>query len=234
MSLAKNLKQVRENISDDVKLIVVTKTRSVREINQLAFLGVTDIGENRIHEIKAKQPLVKSDKLKWHMIGHLQSNKAKDAVKYCDMIQSIDSLKLARKVNSAAKSQNKKMAVLVQVNIADEPQKYGFLEKDVLPVLKEMSELENIKVLGLMMMAPFTDSEDVRKYFQSMRLLFDKARSISIPNIEMSYLSMGMTNDYKVAYEEGSNMVRVGRAIFEEVDDASDKKAAGIDETARD
>lgn len=213
MSLLKNLKRVYSNIPPEVKLVVVTKRRSVREINQLLFLGVKDLGENRVDEAKEKKPFVKGT-AKWHMIGRLQRNKVKDAVKLFDLIQSVDSLKLANKINSVASSMNKKMSILVQVNIGEEPQKQGLLERGLIPFLWEISDLENIQVLGLMAMAPFLDEEETRIYFQKMKSLFKLVKLSNIPNINMKYLSMGMTNDYRVAINEGSNMVRIGTAIF--------------------
>lgn len=213
MSLLKNLKRVYSNIPPEVKLVVVTKRRSVREINQLLFLGVKDLGENRVDEAKEKKPFVKGT-AKWHMIGRLQRNKVKDAVKLFDLIQSVDSLKLANKINSVASSMNKKMSILVQVNIGEEPQKQGLLERGLIPFLWEISDLENIQVLGLMAMAPFLDEEETRIYFQKMKSLFKLVKLSNIPNINMKYLSIGMTNDYRVAINEGSNMVRIGTAIF--------------------
>jgi len=214
MSILKNLKRINDDLRGEVKLVVVTKNRSIREINQALFLGVKDIGESRLYEAREKKPLVKGE-AKWHMIGHLQRNKVKDAVELFDMIQSVDSLKLAKKINNICKSKNKKMVVLIQVNISREPQKYGIMEEELIPFLKELSELKNIKVLGLMAMAPFVEPEESRPFFRRVRLLFQKAKKEKIPNIEIKYLSMGMTNDYKVAVQEGANMVRIGTAIFD-------------------
>lgn len=231
MNLVKNIRTIKDSISDEIKLIIVTKDRSIREMNQLVFLGATDFGENRIQEAKSKKISVKSG-AKWHMIGHLQSNKAVDAVEIFDMIQSVDSLKLARKIDSTAKIKGRKMAILVQVNIAREPQKHGFPEDELLPALIEMSKLKNIKILGLMMIAPFGEPQDARPHFKSMKNLFDMIKNMNIQNIDMNYLSMGMSNDYKTAAEEGANMVRLGNIIFN--GNNENRTITGMDEEKRD
>lgn len=214
MSILKNLKKLSLKLKKDVKVIAVTKNQSVRIINQAIFLGLNEFGENRVTDAKEKKSQIKKE-VKWHMIGHLQSNKVKDAVEVFDMIQSVDSLKLARKIDSVCKLKGKKMSVLLQVNIAGEEQKYGFTATEMFSSLKEISKLKNIKVLGLMCMAPFVEKENTRKYFKDMKNLFEVVKKEKIPNIEMKYLSMGMTNDFEIAIEEGSNMIRIGRAIFD-------------------
>ncbi|MFH1770895.1 MAG: YggS family pyridoxal phosphate-dependent enzyme [archaeon] len=213
MSILKNLTKVKNDIGREIKLIVVTKNHSVREINQLLFIGVKEIGESRVQEAKEKKLRVKKSAT-WHMIGHLQRNKVKDAVELFDMIQSVDSLKLAKKLDSVCKSKNKKMAVLVQVNIAKEPQKYGVLEEELFYFLKKLSELNNIKVLGLMAVAPMASQKSIRFYFRKMKKLFEKVKEVRISNIDMKYLSMGMSEDYPIAVQEGTNMVRIGSKIF--------------------
>ena len=215
MSILKNLKRLKIEISDDIKLVVVTKNRSIREINQLLFLGVQDIGENKVKEAKEKKPFVKEG-AKWHMSGHLQRNKAKDAIEIFDMIQSVDSLKLAKKLDLLCRLRNKVMAVLVQVNISEEPQKYGFREAEVIPFLNEINNLKHIKVLGLMAIAPRVRPENTKFFFSKMKSLFEKIKLEKISNINMKYLSMGMSNDYYVAIQEGANMVRIGTAVFED------------------
>lgn len=213
MKFVKSLRQIRQNIGEDVKLVSVTKNRSVREINQLLYLGVEEIGESRVQEALRKKSLVKYD-AKWHMIGHLQRNKVKDAVKIFDMIQSLDSWKLAKKIDRESKSQGKIMGVLVQINISGEKKKHGLRKTELITFLRKISSLKNIQVLGLMAMAPHIDAEKTRPYFREMKELFDLAKEENIPGIKMKYLSMGMSNDYRVAVEEGANIVRIGRAIF--------------------
>ncbi|MFH1589807.1 MAG: YggS family pyridoxal phosphate-dependent enzyme [archaeon] len=213
MSILKNLTKVRNDLGKNVKLIVVTKNRSVREINQILYLGVKEIGESKVQEAKEKKPHVKGE-AKWHMIGHLQRNKVKEAVELFDMIQSVDSFKLAKKIDGLCKSKKKVMAVLVQVNIAKEPQKHGVSEEKTEAVIRELGTLLNIKVLGLMAMAPTGSDKTVKFYFRKMKKLFDNIKAKNIRNVEMKYLSMGMTNDYGIAVQEGTNMVRIGTAIF--------------------
>lgn len=213
MNILKPFTKVKNDIGREIKLVVVTKNRSVREINQALFIGVKEIGESRVQEAKEKKPQVKKD-AKWHMIGHLQRNKVKDAVDLFDMIQSVDSLKLAKKIDSVCKSKNKKIAVLVQVNIAKELQKHGIMEEELFSFLKKISELDNIKVLGLMAIAPVASPKSVRFYFRKMKRLFEKVKQARMLNIDMKYLSMGMSGDYPIAIQEGANMVRIGSKIF--------------------
>ena len=151
------------------------------------------------------------------MIGHLQSNKAKKAVRIFDMIETVDSLKLARAVDKACKNMGKSMPILVEINSGEEPQKAGVLPSDALSLVREISLLESIRVAGLMTMGPFTgDPENARPYFQKTRALFREIQEARIPGVEMNYLSMGMSNSYRVALEEGANMVRIGTMIFGE------------------
>ncbi len=213
MGIDNNLAELKRQINDRAKLVVVTKTRSLKEINQAIFLGVSDIGENRIHEALEKYPHIGSS-VKWHMIGHLQTNKVKKVVEIFDMIQSVDSEKLAREIDKRSRNVGKVMSILVEVNIGEEPQKYGVSPDDVLSFIENIAHLKNIKVLGLMCMAPFVEPEETRQYFKRMKSIFDKIKVESISNVEMKYLSMGMSNDYKVALEEGSNMIRIGTALF--------------------
>jgi len=203
---------IKENIDklqiqSDVKLIAVTKTRTVEEIKQAIKAGIACIGENRVQEAEEKFPLLPN--VEKHMIGSLQTNKVKLAVKLFDMIQSVDSLKLAKEIDKRCKAINKVMPILVEINIGDEASKHGIKPEDVEGFVKEISKLKNIKVYGLMCVAPLVNPEEARPYFKQMKRLFD-----SIGN--MKWLSMGMSNDYKIAIEEGSNMIRIGTAIFGE------------------
>jgi len=215
MNLHKRFVSIRKNLPSEVKLIAVTKNVDVRIINQAAFLGVTDIGESRVSSA-LKKKLSANKNLKWHMIGHLQSNKVKDAVEIFDMIQTVDSFKLAKKIDSVAASKNKVMAVLVQVNISNDPKKYGLNENEIFPFLKSLSSLKNLKVLGLMTIILDVSEEDAKPYFSKMKTLFDNIKLFNIPNIDMKYLSMGMSRDFRVAIESGSNMVRIGTSLFKD------------------
>jgi hypothetical protein len=151
------------------------------------------------------------------MIGHLQSNKAKKAVKIFDMIETVDSVKLAKAIDKGCGNIGKMMPILIEINSGEEPQKAGVMPGDAVALIKEISELGNIKVMGLMTMGPFAgDPEDARPYFQKTRELFEEIKKLSLPGVEMKYLSMGMSNSYEVALEEGANMVRIGTSIFGE------------------
>lgn len=203
-----NLEKIKKEIGRDVKLIAVTKTVDIETVRFLKELGINEFGENRINAVEKK---VKEVKAVWHMIGHLQSNKVKKAVELFDMIQSVDSISLALKIDKECERQNKKMKILLQVNIAKESQKSGFLEEEVEGAIEKISNLSNVRLEGFMMIAPNIESEKTQSYFEKMKELFDKYEE----KYSLNILSMGMSNDYKVAIEEGSNMIRVGTKLFE-------------------
>ena len=199
---------------DKVTLIAVSKTRTVEEINEMIKAGATDIGENKVQEIRDK--FGKLLPVKWHMIGHLQTNKVKYIIDKVDMIHSVDSLRLLEEINKRAEMHVKVMDVLIQINVAEEESKFGLKADDVEGFLNSISEYKNINVKGIMIIAPFDESENVRKYFKDGYKLFNELKKSDKSNINMEYISMGMSNDYEVAIEEGSNMVRVGTALFGE------------------
>ena len=173
-----------------------------------------EIGENRIQEAKSKFDVL-DRKVKWHLIGHLQTNKAKQAVKYFDLIHSIDSEHLAVAVNHAAASIDKIQDVLVQVNLAEEASKSGIHEDGLMDLLKAVDSLENLRLRGLMLIAPnYEDVEECRPLFRNMYGIFQRIRGMEWKRAKIEYLSMGMTHDYRIAVEEGANIVRVGTAIF--------------------
>ncbi|MEE9315683.1 MAG: YggS family pyridoxal phosphate-dependent enzyme, partial [bacterium] len=176
--------------------------------------GVNIIGESRVREAKEKYEKVES-RVVWHLVGHLQRNKAKDAVKIFDLIHSVDSTKLAKEIDKQARKVGKIQKILIEVNVSGEESKYGLSPEGVIPFLQEVSGLPNIKVEGLMTMAPlYENPEDCRPCFKKLKELVEEVKTENIKNVEMTYLSMGMSNDFEVAIEEGSNMVRIGRAIF--------------------
>lgn len=224
MGIKENLEIINKKINElnkDAVLVVVTKNQPIEKIREVISLGVDNLGENRIQEAFQKFNIIgkMNNKITWHMIGHLQTNKVKNAVEVFDMIQSLDSLNLVEEINKRCKAMNKIMPVLVEINIANEPQKTGLKEEELLGFLKSINHFENINVQGLMAMAPFVEKENrekTRPYFKRVNLLFEKVKKESIPNIEMKYLSMGMTNDYEIALQEGSNMVRIGTGVFRE------------------
>jgi len=179
--------------------------------------GVTDLGENYIQEARDKISALANSDVNWHYIGHLQSNKAKYAVRLFDLIHSVDSLKLARELNKYAQNNAKIQSILIQVNVAREDTKSGIYVENTMELLKNISHLENISVRGLMTMPPFFNApEKVRPFFAALRKLRDEIRAEGIPNIAMDELSMGMTGDFEAAIEEGATMVRIGTAIFGE------------------
>ncbi|MEA1974239.1 MAG: YggS family pyridoxal phosphate-dependent enzyme [Bacillota bacterium] len=177
-------------------------------------LDIEEVGENRPQEIKEKFNTY-GDQVKWHMIGHLQRNKVKYIIDKVSLVHSLDSVKLAKELNKYAEKYDIVIECLIQVNIADEKVKFGISENNVYNFLDKLQEFQNIKIMGLMNMAPFySNPEEARKDFKKMKQLFELLKEKSYKNVEMNYLSMGMTNDYIVAIEEGSNMVRIGSAIF--------------------
>jgi pyridoxal phosphate enzyme (YggS family) len=177
--------------------------------------GVTDLGENYIQEARDKINTLATSPVNWHFIGHLQSNKAKYAVRMFDLIHSVDSFKLANELNKFAKKNNKVQSILIQVNVAREDSKSGIYVEDTLKLLKDLSRLENISVKGLMTMPPYFNAPDkVRPFFAALRELRDQINKEAIPNITMTELSMGMTGDFEAAIQEGATLVRIGTAIF--------------------
>lgn len=214
--IKENVQRILEELPSGVLLVGAAKTRTPEEILEAADGGLTIVGENYVQEAEKAYSLV-GDRVKWHMIGHLQSNKAKKAVKIFDMIETVDTMKLATAIDKACRNINKVMPVLIEINSGEEPQKAGVMPQDAVSLLKEMSQLPHIQVKGLMTMGPFTgDPEDARPYFQKTKEIFERVKGLALPGAEMTYLSMGMSNSYGVALEEGANMVRIGTKIFGE------------------
>lgn len=202
--------------SKEVSLIAVTKTKPVSMLKEAYDCGERDFGENKVQEILDKIDKLPSD-IRWHMIGHLQTNKVKYIADKIYMIHSVDSLKLALEISKQAVKCNRVIPVLVEINIGNEDSKFGINYEDAIPFMEELSTLPGIKVKGLMAIAPYVSNpEDNRIHFKRMKQLFVDITQKNIDNIEMSILSMGMTGDYMVAIEEGSTYVRVGTGIFGE------------------
>jgi len=219
-----NLERLRLNIQEacksagrspsEITLVAVTKTFPVEAIEQAIALGIDVIGENRIQEAAEKYQQI-GPKVQWHLIGHLQSNKAKKAVELFSLIHSVDSTELALEVGRRAVQASKLQDILIEVNTSGESQKYGFEPEQVREALGKIKDIGGVKVQGLMTVGPLTDdTAAVRRSFRQLRSLFDELKARAIPNIEMKHLSMGMSGDYRIAIEEGSNMIRVGSAIF--------------------
>ena len=218
------LEEVRQNIRnacersgrkvEDVTLIAVSKTKPVPMLQEAYDAGARDFGENKVQEILEKEPQLPSD-IRWHMIGHLQRNKVKYIVGNVTMIHSVDSLRLAEEISKESVKKDVCTEILIEVNVAGEENKFGFTPENVFPELEKMAALPNVKIRGLMTSAPFVENpEENRKYFRQLKQLSVDINAKNIDNIYMDTLSMGMTNDYVVAVEEGATMVRVGTAIF--------------------
>lgn len=199
---------------EEITLIAVSKTKPLSDIEELIKIGVVDFGENKVQELCNKYENV-SKPVNFHLIGHLQTNKVKYVVDKAKLIHSVDSMRLAKEIQKEAEKKNIIVPILVEVNIAEEESKYGFKENEVIPFVEEIAKFPNIQVNGLMTIAPFVENpENNRNYFRRLKQLSLDINSKNIDNINMNVLSMGMTNDYKVAIEEGATMVRVGTAIF--------------------
>ncbi len=212
-SIVKNLDAVREAIPDDVLLVAVTKTRTAEEINVAIQHGVTDIGENKVQEILEKYDKV--DPVRWHLIGHLQTNKVKQIIDKVYMIHSVDSLHLAVEIDKRAAQAGLNMRVLIQVNAAEEESKFGVPSEETGALIRDILDTcPQLLINGLMFIAPFDDPQNVRSYFTDVKQQYDQLKKINHSRLDFKYLSMGMSNDYQVAIEEGSNLVRVGSAIF--------------------
>lgn len=221
--MEKNLKRVREEIEksrehsvtgEEVKLIAVTKTHGVDAIEEAIKLGVTDIGENKVQELTEKMDII-GDKVRYHMIGNLQSNKVKYIYRDVALIHSLDRLSLAKEIEKRAEQTDHIVPCLVQVNIGDEASKGGLAYDGVLPFLESVLDYEHIKVEGLMAIAPNVEDEAyLRKLFRKMFALKEDIERRRYEGVHMNHLSMGMSNDFTIAIEEGANMVRVGSRIF--------------------
>lgn len=212
--IEKNLEEITDTLPSNVTLVAVTKTHGTEEINKAIDWGVTDIGENKVQEILEKYPHVKP--VRWHLIGHLQTNKVKQIIDKVHLIHSVDSMKLADEINKRAGQVGKTVNVLIQINSAGEESKFGIETAETEMMVKQiLDECENIKICGLMCIAPFDeDPDNVREYFRVVKEQYDELAKIDHENLEFKYLSMGMSHDYRVAVREGSNMVRIGSAIF--------------------
>ena len=214
--IKENVSKILEELPEGVSLVGAGKTRTPQEILEAVEAGLEIIGENYVQEAERAFQVV-GGKAKWHMIGHLQSNKAKNAVRVFDLIETVDSVKLARAIDRACGKIDKVMPILMEINSGEESQKAGVMPEDAIPLVRDMSELNNIKLMGLMTMGPFAgDPENSRPYFQKTKKLFEEIKAMGLPGVEMKYLSMGMSNSYKVALEEGANVVRIGTKLFGE------------------
>ena len=212
--IKENVEHLLRELPEGVTLLAAAKERSADEISKAIRAGITIIGENYLQDALRVINKVK-EKAQWHFIGHLQTNKVKKVIDIFDLIESVDSLKLAKEIERCCMRRDKVMPVLIEVNSGEEDQKNGVAPMDVEKLAREISALNYIKIMGLMTMGPrFGDPEQARPYFRKTREIFDQIRDLRLPNVEMRWLSMGMTNSYKIAIEEGANLVRVGTKIF--------------------
>jgi len=223
--IASNIARVREGIAaacaragrrpEEVRLIAISKTMPAERVRSAFEAGLTDFGENRVQEAEAKRPALADLEITWHMVGHLQTNKAKPARELFQWVHSIDSLRLAEKLDKAATVESQRLPVLLEVNLGEEETKSGAGVTEVLQLVEQVSCLETLQLRGLMTIPPFfEDPEQVRPYFRRLRELAGEIASRQLPNVAMRELSMGMSHDFEVAIEEGATMVRVGTAIF--------------------
>ncbi|RMH72661.1 MAG: YggS family pyridoxal phosphate-dependent enzyme [Gemmatimonadetes bacterium] len=200
---------------DEITLIAVSKTRTLAEIQAAIDAGITVLGENRVQEAETKIPKLPAGTVTWHLIGHLQKNKINKALDLFSLIHSVDSYKLAEAISKRALQRQKVMDVLIEVNTSGEASKFGVDPDHAIELVKSAASLEGIRIQGLMTVGPFLDdAEAIRPCFSQLRHLRDHIQTLELPNVSMRHLSMGMTNDFEVAIEEGATLIRVGTAIF--------------------
>jgi hypothetical protein len=208
------VKKLLKELPRGVELVAAAKTRTAEEILEAIDAGIKIIGENYLQEAERVFKII-GRRVKWHFIGHLQRNKVKKALEIFDLIETVDSFRLAEEINKRASQQGKIVEVLVEVNSGREEQKFGVLPEEVEEFIKEISSFPNMKVMGLMTLGRLSASpEETRSEFRETRQIFEKIKKSSLPNVEMKYLSMGTSNTYRIAFEEGANLVRVGTKIF--------------------
>ncbi len=216
--IEQNVRRILSELPGGVQLVAAAKTRNPEEVLRAVEAGVRIIGENYVQEAERAYQVVGS-RAEWHFIGHLQKNKVKKAVGIFDMIETVDSVEIAGEIDNRCAQAGKIMPVLIEINSGREKQKSGVLPEGAEQLVRDISGLSSIKIMGLMTMGPlFGDPESSRPYFVTTRSIFEKLKRLDLPSVEMKYLSMGMTNSYLIALEEGANMVRLGSKIFGERD----------------
>jgi len=219
--IQQNVARLLAELPDDVELVAAAKTRTPEEILEAVGAGIKIVGENYVKDAKEAYEVV-GKRVKWHFIGTLQKhNIRRNMLEIFDMIETVDSFDIAREIDKRCAQIGKIMPILIEVNSGREPQKSGVLPEDVERLVRGISSLRNIKIMGLMTMGPrFGNAEDSRPYFVETRKIFNRIKELGLADVEMRYLSMGMTNSYKVALEEGANIIRIGTQIFGERDQA--------------
>lgn len=212
--IKENVQRILREIPAGVELVAAAKTRSPGEIQKAVEAGIRIVGENYVQEAEEAYKIIGS-RVKWHFIGHLQRNKVKPALEIFDMIETLDRMSLAKEIEKRAAAGGKVVPALIEINSGREERKFGVFPEDVVDFVEEISKMRHIHVQGLMTMGPmFGDPEDARPYFVETRTLFERLKKMDFPNVEMHRLSMGMTNSYRVAIEEGANIIRIGTKIF--------------------
>ena len=225
MSIKENLEQVNKNIADaaikagkrpeDIILIMATKTVPPDLIREAIKAGGRIIAENKVQEALKKYDALKKDGAEWHFIGHLQTNKVKDVLKFANMIHSVDRLQLAEKLDQRLQQERRAMDILIQVNTSQEDSKYGTSPEEAIPLIRQVAKYDTLRIRGLMTIGLFTKDEvKIRQCFKVLKEIYDNSIKAGIDKVSMQYLSMGMSGDYQIAIEEGANMVRIGTAIF--------------------
>ena len=213
-SIEISVTELQKSIQSSVLLVAASKTRTPEEVQAAINAGIEIIGYNYVQEAERIYQVI-GNQVKWHLIGHLQQNKVKKAVKLFNMIETIDSVKLAELVNRECALENKIMQVLIEINSGKESNKTGIQPEEVENLILKISNLPNLQIKGLMTMGPrFGEPEDARPYFKATKKVFDRLKKLNIPNVEMKYLSMGMSNSYETAIEEGANIIRIGTKLF--------------------
>jgi len=213
-AIAANVKAILAGLPPGVELVAAAKTRTAAEILEAIEAGVRLVGENYVQEAAAVVPAIGA-RARWHLIGHLQSNKAKKAAEIFDVVETVDSLDLGRELDKRAAGAGRDLEILIEINSGREPQKAGVLPEDAEALVRDLAALPHLRVRGLMTMGPFEgDPEDSRPYFKETRRVFEALKALAIPGAEMSRLSMGMSHSWRAAVEEGATLVRIGTAIF--------------------
>ncbi len=214
MNIKEKVKELLDEIPSNVLLVAAVKGRTVAEIEEAIGAGIRVVGENYLQETQEVFPKI-GQKVEWHFIGQIQQRKVKKIVEMFNIIEAVDSLQTASEINKYCAILGKKMPILIEVNSGREPQKSGVMPEDVEQIIEQISALPNIKVEGLMTMGPIFDNpEEIRPHFKLTKEIFEKVRKIRLENVEMKYLSMGMSDSYRIAIEEGANIVRIGTLIF--------------------
>jgi pyridoxal phosphate enzyme (YggS family) len=214
MTIRDNVLQMLRNLPAGIELEAAAKGRQPEAVQEAIDAGIRIVGENYIQEAEKLYESI-GDYVQWHFIGHLQKNKVKKAVALFDMIETVDSLELAREIDNKCRETNKVMPVLIEINSGREPQKHGVFPENALPLVRKCAVLSHIRVMGLMTMGPVVaEPEKLRPYFAETRIIFEKLQGLDLPAVQIKYLSMGMSDSYHIAIEEGANIIRIGSKIF--------------------